>query len=140
MAAIVVRLLRWLLAAERASDFDVRTENPLIVPDPTSLPEPDVVVTEAGLLPTEHPTSALLVVEVAVSSLRIDTTITAALYAAADVREYWVVDVAGRRLDVFTAPTPDGYAEHAVLTPPQRVRSRHVDIEPLELRDLLAGV
>lgn len=137
--AVIMRLLRWLVTAGDGT-FELRTESPLLVPDPTSLPEPDVAVTHAGLPPTEHPTSALLVIEVAVGSLRIDTTIKPALYAAAGVREYWVVDVAGRELHVSTAPTRDGYAEHAVLAPPNRPRPRHVDAEPLDLTELFAGV
>jgi hypothetical protein len=44
-----------------------------------------------------HPASALLVIEVAVTSLAIDLGRKAALYAAADVPEYWVVDVPGKR-------------------------------------------
>ncbi|HEV3000245.1 MAG TPA: Uma2 family endonuclease [Solirubrobacteraceae bacterium] len=138
--SVVARLVRWLVESDPERLLDIRIGHPLLVPDSTSLPEPDVLVTAASAPGNRHPTTALLVVEVAVSSLRIDTTIKAPLYAAADVPEYWIVDVAGRRLDVFTDPTPDGYAEHAALAPPQSVRPRDIDADPLALAELFAGV
>src|SRR5207302_1817196 len=43
------------------------------------------------------PTTADLVVEVADSSLQFDTNEKRLLYARAGIREYWVVDINGRR-------------------------------------------
>ena len=52
------------------------------------------------------PTTALLIVEVARSSLFVDTTTKADLYATAGVADYWVVDVDNRQLLVFRDPAP----------------------------------
>ncbi len=51
-----------------------------------------------------HPTSALLVVEVADSSLQIDSGIKAALYAAGLIADYWVIDTNNRKLIVYRSP------------------------------------
>jgi Uma2 family endonuclease len=51
-----------------------------------------------------HPTTAALVVEVADSSLRFDTTEKLGLYAAAGIPEYWVIDINGRQLLIFRGP------------------------------------
>ena len=52
------------------------------------------------------PTAALLIVEVASTSLFVDTTTKAELYATAGVADYWVVDVDSRQLLVFRDPAP----------------------------------
>ena len=60
-----------------------------------------------------HPTEAVLIVEVADSSLAYDRRGKAHLYAAAGVPEYWVLDVIGRQLLVFRDPVADPTAERA---------------------------
>jgi len=49
------------------------------------------------------------VVEVSDSSLGFDLTTKAALYARAGIVEYWVLDVAGRRLIVHRDPRAGRY-------------------------------
>jgi Uma2 family endonuclease len=136
----IMRLARWLIRHDPEDRYDVFVEAAVRVPDRTSLPEPDIAVVEAGQPPKEHPTTALLVIEVAVSSLRIDTTIKPPLYAAAGVPELWVVDVPRHRLEVFTAPSADGYGDRTTLAPPQRATPRHVEAPPLDLAELFAGL
>jgi Uma2 family endonuclease len=50
-----------------------------------------------------------LLVEVADSSLRFDLTVKAALYARAEVCEYWVLDVSNRRLIAHRNPALGRY-------------------------------
>jgi Uma2 family endonuclease len=73
-----------------------------------SVPQPDVAVTEGAADRDRHPTTALLVVEVAVSSHGLDRGRKAELYAAAGVPEYWVVDVPGASVAVHRDPQPSG--------------------------------
>jgi hypothetical protein len=92
----------------------VRVAKPLVVGQITD-PEPDVavVVGKPGDY-TSHPTTAALVIEVADSSLNYDITVKAELYATANIADYWVLDVDGRRLLVFRdpAPVPGGTAAY----------------------------
>jgi Uma2 family endonuclease len=67
-----------------------------------SEPIPDLAVVPDDDYEREHPQTALLLVEVAVTSLRTDRRIKGPIYAEADVREYWIVDVDGRGIEVFT--------------------------------------
>ena len=84
----------------------VRVSKPLVTGQDTD-PEPDVaVVTGKPGDYTSHPTTAVLVVEVADTSLRSDITVKAELYATAGVPDYWVLDVDGRQLRVFRDPAP----------------------------------
>ena len=59
--------------------------------------------------PGRHPRTALLTVEVAVSSHDADRGLKVKLYARAGVPTYWIVDVPGKAVEVRTDPGPDGY-------------------------------
>jgi Uma2 family endonuclease len=71
-------------------------------------PIPEIAVVE-GEITTHHeqPSTALLVVEVADSSLDYDAGDKADLYAAAGIADYWVLDLNGRRLLTFRNPAVD---------------------------------
>ena len=86
----------------------VRVQVPLVV-GRLSLPEPDVAVVPGHLrdYSTRHPTSALLVIEVADSSLVQDRLTKAAIYAAGGIPDYWIVNLRTRTVEVFRAPDPE---------------------------------
>lgn len=91
-------------------DHWVFEEKPLKIGE-LSEPEPDVAVCEHPMDSyTDHPTTALLVVEVSDSSLRLDRR-KAGLYASAGVPEYWIVDLNGRRMEVYRQPMADESVE-----------------------------
>lgn len=79
--------------------FDVGTD---------SDPGPDLAVVTGVRkdYSTAMPTAALLIVEIASSSLFVDTTTKAELYATAGIADYWVIDVDHRQLLVFRDPVP----------------------------------
>ena len=92
--------------------------SPMPVADDTD-PVPDVAVYRGSIREhAAHPTTPVLVVEVADSSLALDTTTKAELYATAGVPDYWVIDPDGRRLLVFRdpAPLPAGFGATAYRT------------------------
>ncbi len=138
--AVKSRLIKWLAAHASAGGHEVRVEASIVVPDRTSLPEPDISVVAAGGDPLRHPTTALLVVEVALTSLRTDTTVKPALYAAAGVPDLWVVDVPARRLRIFSDPHAGSYAAERVVGEHEVVKPRHVDVPFLDLAELFAGL
>jgi Uma2 family endonuclease len=138
--AVKERFLDWLAPGVAERRFAVRIEAALVVPDRINLPEPDIAVLDRGGPPDRHPASALLVVEVAITSLATDLGRKPQLYASAGVPEYWVADVANHRLEVFTEPGPQGYARRRSLAPPATARPAHLPLEPLELEALFAGV
>jgi Uma2 family endonuclease len=134
------RLVEWLAPGIAARAFRLRVEGAFIVPDRTSLPEPDLAVVERTDVIT-HPTTALLVIEVAWSSRRVDMTIKPPLFAAAGIPEMWVVDVEARRLETFTEPRDGAYTRRATLEAPAEVQPEAIAaIEPLALDALFAGL
>ncbi len=76
-----------------------------------SMPEPDVSVV-AGTRDDydDKPTTAALIVEVAVTSLAADRA-KAALYAEAGVGEYWIVLAEAAQVEVYRRPEAGGYRE-----------------------------
>ncbi len=80
-----------------------------------SLPQPDLMLLKRreDFYSRRRPTApdVLLLVEVSDSSLAYDQSTKRALYARHGVAEYWVVDVQGRRIYVYSEPTADGYAQ-----------------------------
>jgi Uma2 family endonuclease len=108
----------------------LRVQLPLSVSD-ISDPEPDVAVIAGAIRDYRdaHPTTAALVVEVADSSLDYDRTDKASLYASAGIREYWVVNLPQRRLEVFRSPIPDtsqpfgyGYASRTIVAESEHIQ------------------
>lgn len=136
---VKMRLAEWL-PSPTDPRYMVRTEAPISVPDRTSLPEPDLAVVVRGEYLERHPDTALLIIEVAVSSVRVDTQVKPALFAAAAVPDYWVVDVPGRRVCTFAEPDGDVYAVTGEARPGDRLAPRAVAIDPLDVGALLAGV
>lgn len=101
-----------------AAGYDVRPQMPLDL-GLLNRPEPDVaVVVGSGEddFGDDHPTTAVLVVEVADSSLFEDLTTAAELYAEGGIADYWVLDVSGRELHVLRDPAPVAAGGHAYRT------------------------
>lgn len=95
---------------QRASDaWHVRIEAPLRLGD--SEPIPDVAIVQGRIedYEAQHPTSALLVIEIAHTSLPKDRTLKLQLYAQAGIPEYWIVNLQERRLEVYREPAGDYY-------------------------------
>jgi hypothetical protein len=105
--AVLVGLAHDAVRAAFGPGFTVRSQLPLVLGLWTD-PFPDIAVVPGG--PRDylaaHPTTARLVVEVADSTLSLDLTEKAELYATANIGDYWVVDVENRRLIVLRDPAP----------------------------------
>ncbi len=96
------------------ADYTVRVQHPLAV-DPDGEPEPDLAVVEGGPRAhlADHPHRAVLVVEVAGTSLAYDRGEKARLYARAGFPEYWIVNLGAEVVEVHRDPSPDGYGSVA---------------------------
>jgi Uma2 family endonuclease len=137
------RIALMLLAAYLESLFGrffVQTQDPIVLPVPdnnSTEPEPDVAVTLAPTTTYQndnpHPEDLLLVGEVSDTTLPYDLRNKAALYAAAGITDYWVLDVIGRRLYVHRRPAFDGYRE-------VRIYSESEEVSPLARPDAVVLV
>lgn len=110
-----VSLLRRLIPP----GYFLSQEAPLSLPHIHSAPEPDIMVcrgNEADFW-QEHPKTAELVVEIAVTSVNLDRY-KAKLYALAGVKEYWLLKVEERALEILTEPdvTRGSYQKSEIVT------------------------
>ena len=115
----------------------VRVQMSLAVSD-RSEPEPDLAVADRSR--PGKPTTAALVVEVAVSSHRADLVHKPAMYAAAGVEQYWVIDVPAREVVVHRGPGPGGYADVQRLPWTTPLEVPVAPPIPVDLAELLADL
>jgi Uma2 family endonuclease len=95
-------------------EYRVRSHSPFAASD-DSEPEPDVMVSRRVAGQPGHPTTAVLLVEVALESLRKDRKLKLGIYAEAGVPEYWIVDVERERVEVYTQPSGREYQRCEVI-------------------------
>jgi Uma2 family endonuclease len=79
------------------------------------IPEPDVALAESDPSRKRHPATALIAVEVSLSSQSIDRR-KAAVYAAAGIPRYWLVDLPRDRVLEYAEPGAAGYGVVTILT------------------------
>ncbi|MDX2236960.1 MAG: Uma2 family endonuclease [Hyphomonadaceae bacterium] len=100
-------------AAGLLGRFRVAADGGLQIGDGTLL-GPDLMVVKLPIDRSRRLTGAdvALVVEIAHTTLKTDLVAKREKYAAADVPEYWVLDVEGAALHVFRTPRGVEYVEH----------------------------
>jgi|SRR5271157_5644875 len=93
--------------------------------NPTNEPEPDLVVLQRDFshFKSENPgpQDLQLVIEIADSTFGFDRTTKAALYARAGIMDYWVLDIAGRRMIVHRDPQAGRYTSVAAYSSEESV-------------------
>jgi len=140
--------IRRVLAALRGALGDawqIDSQLPIAL-DPDSEPEPDVAVVpcDADAYRDAHPSRAVLIVEVAEASYRVDHEYKASLYARAGVVDYWIVDLVRDALEVHRDPemsagAPCGWRYRSVVTlhPPATVAPLLLPGGAIPVADLL---
>ncbi len=120
-------IMRWIFALARVfGEAYVRNQGSVVLSKYSEL-EPDVFVTsqESNHYVREAMTPPAadirLLIEVSATTLHYDTRAKARLYARSGIPDYWVLDVAGRRLLVHRDPTADGYASVMVFAEDESV-------------------
>jgi Uma2 family endonuclease len=117
------------LVAERLAEvfgegFWVREQLPLGISNEDE-PEPDVSVVRGRIRDySDHPTTAVLVVEVSWTALAYDRDQKAALYARAKIQDYWIVNLVDHQVEIHREPVDDSstalgarYAQKTVASP-----------------------
>ena len=105
-----------------------------------AVPQPDLMLLKrredyySGQRPTAL--DILLLVEISDSSLAYDQSTKRSLYARHGVTEYWVVDVKGKRVYVYSEPTADGYAYAVERTLADTVSPRELPAVQIRVKTL----
>jgi Uma2 family endonuclease len=111
--AMGIRMAEEALRRVFATGWDVRGQLPVALDD-DSEPEPDISVVLGSFRDYRHghPPRAVLIVEVADSSLSLDRALKGSLYARARVPDYWIVNIVERALEVHRDPVADAAARY----------------------------
>jgi Uma2 family endonuclease len=109
----ITYLNHWAVVAF-GEDHLVRVQMPLNA-NAWSDPEPDIAVIVRRKY-ADHPETAVLIIEVSDSSLLLDRR-KAAIYAAAGIEEYWIVNLPEGQIEVHRRPvaSQERYEEVTVL-------------------------
>lgn len=112
---MLIYLVQKVLERVFTNDYIVVAQTPLNLSD-VSEPQPDIAVYTGSAFDylDTKPTHALLVVEVADSSLRYDRGQKASLYAKANITDYWIINLKDNTLEIYRTPVaaptqPYGY-------------------------------
>jgi Uma2 family endonuclease len=93
-----------LIGAGLHKSLAVQTGGAFQVGEATLLGPDLMVVRESGMADTPDAAAIVLMIEIALSSRAFDLGRKAAVYAAAGIAEYWVLDVAAEAVIVHTRP------------------------------------
>ena len=133
-----------MLSSVLDAGYWVRAQLPLHCVS-SSEPEPDISVVEGSRDDyTDHPTTALLIVEISDTTLAFDRGQKASLYAQAGIADYWIVNLVDRVFEVHREPAPDdaqpfghGYTSVRVLKPGQKEAPLAAPQTEIAVADLL---
>ena len=113
----------------------VRSAVPITLPNEDE-PEPDIAVVQGAWDRYKdrhpYPEDIFLVVEVSDSTLKKDTTQKRKTYAAANIPEYWVLNLKANELIVYRTPEAGNYTSER--------RFSHGSISPISFSDLSFSV
>ena len=135
--AITLGLVEEAIRVAFGAGWWLRNQSPLILGQDLD-PEPDLAVVPGRPRDyAEHPKTAELIIEVSDTSLDFDTNEKRLLYAEANIREYWVVDINGRRLLVYRDPQAGDYATRQELGTMEVVSPLAASTGSVRVTDLL---
>lgn len=116
-SGMIVKLNK-LLSKTLSDDYLVSIQNPIHI-DGASEPEPDLMVLQfrKDYYSNAHPTpkEALLLIEVADSSLEKDQKVKLPFYAQAGIVEVWIVNLPENQLEQYREPSEKGYSNIQIL-------------------------
>lgn len=135
-----VKRLIALFTSRLGSRVVVSVQDPVVLSQ-HSEPQPDVTLLRprADFYSREHPwpDDVLLLIEVADTSLETDRRIKVPLYARANLREVWIVDLIAERVEVYREPAAGAYRETRALARGQGIAPQAFPDLALAVDDLL---
>jgi Uma2 family endonuclease len=118
--------------------FTVRHENPLTLRD--SEPEPDLAVVRGSKedFYQAHPSTAELVIEVAVTTPALDRA-NASIYGEAGVKEHWIVLAHRGEVEIYRQPQDGLYLHREVVPATSDLACESIPALAIRLDRLLPG-
>lgn len=136
--ATALRRTQKVLEAVFREGFDVRPQLPVALSS-HSEPEPDIAVVSGSPedYRRQHPTAAVLVVEIADTTLNFDRGRKQAMYAEAGIPDYWIVNLVDQVLEVYRLPRASTYGATLRIRPSERISPLAAPDAGIVVADLL---
>jgi Uma2 family endonuclease len=140
--ATAIGLAAKALESAFGPNHHVRVQLPLAL-GPSSEPEPDLAVVKGGIRDycDAHPSFAILVLEVSDETIAFDRNRKGAVYARSGIPEFWISNLAHRKLEVYRDAAPSGpgweYKSVQHYSAGQSVAPLHATRAEIAVADLL---
>jgi Uma2 family endonuclease len=136
--AAAIRLTLQSLRRAYSGGYDFLVQMPLALGQ-DSEPEPDIAVVPGSPRDylTSHPQTAVLIIEVADSSVSYDRAYKRDLYAHAGIPEYWLLNLVEKHLEVYRDPRQGTYRSRTILRTSERVSPLSAPEASIVVADLL---
>ena len=134
----IAKILYDHLLTELPPEWSVRQDQPLTLRD--SEPEPDIAIVRGTVddYRAHHPSTAALVVEIAISSIGLDHG-KIALYAEAGVEEYWIIVPSQCAVEVHRQPEGGTYRSRRIVNDDATLECAAVPSVRVKLSDLFGS-
>lgn len=127
-----ISIIEELLFEQLIKKVTIRTQSPISIPD-KSEPEPDIAVVKYGRkrYSKKHPSPAdvFLIIEVADSTLKFDSTIKKELYANSRIPEYWIINIPDSQIEVFKSPINGIYTKTLIYKDDELIQAEKIDFK-----------
>lgn len=130
-AEIVRKIFEFL---EKVKSYKVLKEDPIDLG--FSEPEPDIAIVPNGDYSTYHPKEAILVIEVANTSIALDRA-KSYIYAKANIVEYIIINLQNSILEIYTNPMDGKYSYTKILQKEEVFTSTVISEISFSLNDFL---
>ncbi len=140
-AGTVNKLTRHLTILVGASAI-VAIQNPIHLDD-FNEPEPDIALLKPreDFYAESHPTpeDVLLLVEVSDSTVEYDRLIKKAIYAEAEIQEFWLVNLQDNTVECYSQPKNKSYRLTKILEKGETIKSNSVENLVLQVDEILGS-
>jgi Uma2 family endonuclease len=109
-ASSIRRLIKFFRTKFPNDQYEITSELPVILPN-DSQPKPDcfVAIYDEKMYEDRHPTAAeiFVVIEVSDTTLQKDRSLKMNMYGLAGIKEYWIVNLVNRQVEVHLNPNTE---------------------------------
>lgn len=107
-----------------SKNFRVRVQNPIFI-DENNLPQPDIAVVKSDYLKEKQhpkPNYVELIIEVSDTTIEKDKDLKLPIYAKANIKEVWIVNLNNNHIEVYTQPHKKEYLNVSIYPPDKTIK------------------
>jgi Uma2 family endonuclease len=135
-----VRRLTRILERKIGNEILVSSQNPIYL-DEFNEPEPDIalLVWKDDEYESQHPTpkDVLIAMEVSDSTIKYDREVKKVLYAEAEIKEFWLINLSENTIEIHTQPKKGSYRNVQIFGADDELKSVTIENLVLNVNEIL---